>query len=55
MNSVTNTIEKERKDQKGGFLGKLLGTLCASLLENVLVEKGKTRVGKGTTRVGHDF
>ena len=55
MGGVTNTIEKERKDQKGGFLGKLLGTLCASLLENVLVEKGKTRVDKGTTRVGHGF
>ena len=30
----------ETKEQKGGFLSLLLGTLGASLLENMLVGKG---------------
>ena len=31
---VTKTIENETKEQKGGFLSMLLGTLGASLLGN---------------------
>ena len=31
---VGTTIKNEAKEQKGRFLGMLLGTLCASLLEN---------------------
>ena len=36
------------KEQKGGFLGMLLGTLGASLSGNVLT-------GKGTFRAWQDF
>ena len=36
---VNKTIENEAKEQKGGFLGMLLGTLGASLLGNLLTEK----------------
>ena len=36
---VNKTIENEAKEQKGGFLGTLLGTLGASLLGNLLTEK----------------
>ena len=32
----TKTIGNEIKEQKGGFLGRLLGTLGASLLGNML-------------------
>ena len=32
LKGVTKTIEDETKDQKGGFLSMLLGTLGASLL-----------------------
>ena len=42
---VTKTIKNERKEQKGGFLSMLLGTLGASLLGNLLA--GKRIVGAG--------
>ena len=47
MKGVTKTIENETKEQKGGFLSVLLGTLGASLLENLLSGKGIVRVGYG--------
>ena len=43
---VTKTIEYETKDQKGGFLSMLLGTVGASLLGNLLT--GKRTVGAGS-------
>ena len=33
---VSKTIKNEAKEQKGGFLGLLLGTLGASLLGNLI-------------------
>ena len=47
MKGVTKTIKNETKEQKGGFLGMLLGTLGANLLGNMLVGKGIIRVGYG--------
>ena len=44
---VTQTVQKEVKEQKGGFLSMLLGTLGASLLGNLLTGKGIYRAGKG--------
>ena len=44
---VTKTIENETKEQKGGFLSMLLGTLGASLLGNLLAGKGIVRAGSG--------
>ena len=38
--NVTETVQKEVKKQKGGFLSMLLGTLGASLLGNLLTGKG---------------
>ena len=32
LKGITKTIKNEKKNEKGGFLGKLLGTLGASLL-----------------------
>ena len=40
LKGITKTIENETKEQKGGFLGMLLGTLGASLLGNMLTGKG---------------
>ena len=37
----------ETKEQKGGFLSILLGTLGASLLRNLLSGKGIVRAGEG--------
>ena len=49
----TKTIKNETNEQKGGFLLKLLGTLRASLLGNLLSRKGTVRAGEGIVRVGY--
>ena len=36
MKGVSEPIKNEAKEQKGGFLGMLVGTLGASLLVNLL-------------------
>ena len=52
IKDVSETIKNETKDQKGGFIGMLLGTLGASLLGNLLTVKGIIRSGGGTIRAG---
>ena len=52
---VSETIKNEGKEQKGGFLGMLFSTLCASLLGKLLTGKGTIRVGEGTNRAGESF
>ena len=59
LKGVTETLKNERKEQKGGFLSMLLGTLGASLLGNLLTGKGVVRAGygnnkgKGVVRAGY--
>ena len=50
LKGVTKTIENETKEQKGGFLSMLLGTLGASLLGNLLTGKGIVRAGSGNKK-----
>ena len=54
LKGVTETVQNEVKEQKGGFLSMLLGTLGASLLGNLLTGKGicRARKGKGINRTG---
>ena len=52
LKGVTKTISNETKEQKGGFLSMLLGTLGASLLGNLLSGKGFLRAGEGFLRAG---
>ena len=53
LKGVSKTIENETKEQRGGFLGMLLGTLGASLLGNLLTGgKGIMRAGDGIVRAG---
>ena len=52
LKGVTKTIENETKEQRGGFLGMLLGTLGTSLLGNLLSGTALARAGKGIVRVG---
>ena len=56
LKGVTKTIKNETKEDKGGFLSMLLGTLGASwlgyLLTRNLSEKGTVREGEGTIRAG---
>ena len=47
MKGPTKTIKNETKEQKGGFLSMLLGTLGASLLGNLLTGKGILRASSG--------
>ena len=59
MKGVTDTVKNETKEEKGGFLSMLLGTLGASLLGSLLTGKGFIRAGsgnnkgKGVVRAGH--
>ena len=59
---VSKTIKSKEKEQKGGFLGMLLGILGAGLLGNLFTSKGTIRAGEGlfrdvdgTVKAGRDF
>ena len=61
LNGVTESVKNEVKEQPGGFLSMLLGTLGAGLLGNLLSGKRATatsqgrvvnKKGKGIHRVG---
>ena len=58
LKGISETIQHEAKEQRGGFLDMLLlGTLGASLLGDVLSKglsgKGLIRAGEGTIRAGY--
>ena len=53
LEGISETIKNDSKEQKGGFLSMLLGTLGASLLGNMLAGKGFIRAGEGTSKVGY--
>ena len=57
LKGVSETIQHEAKEQRGGFLSMLLGTLGASLLGDVfskgLSGKCVIRAGEGTIRAGY--
>ena len=50
IKSVSEAIQNEAKDQKGGFLSMLLVTLGASLLENLLTGKSTIRADEEQAR-----
>ena len=52
LKGVTESVHNEVKEQKGGFLSMLLGTLGASLLGNLLTSKGAFHAGKGVNKKG---
>ena len=56
LKGVTETVKNETKEQNGGFLGMLRGTLGESLLGNLLTGKGFVKgnnKGKGIVRAGY--
>ena len=52
LKGMTKTIKNETKEQKGGFLSMLLGTLGASFLRDLLT---KNLSGKANVRAGERF
>ena len=52
LKGVTESIQDEVREQRGGFLSTLLGTLGAILLGSPLTGKGIHRAGEGIVRAG---
>ena len=52
LKGVTETFQNEIKDQKGGFISMLLGTLRASLLGNIFSGRGVNKKSPGINRAG---
>ena len=50
LKGVTETIKNEIKEQNGGFLRMLLGTLGASLFRNLVTGKGVVKAGYGNNK-----
>ena len=48
------TVKNEVKEQKGGFLSMLLGTLGVSLFGNMLAGRGVIRAEEGTIGAGYE-
>ena len=55
LKRVSEITQNEVKEQKGGFLSMLLGTLGASLLGNMLADKGMNRAGERIIRAGYRY
>ena len=57
LKGVSETIQHEAKEQRGGFLSMILGTLGVSLLSDILSKglsgKSVIRAGEGTIRAGY--
>ena len=52
---VSKTIKNEEKEQKGGFVRTLIGTLDVTLSGNLLTSKAVIRASEGTITAGQDF
>ena len=53
LKGVSETIQNEAKEQKGGFLSMLLGIFGASLLGFMLPGRGMNRAGEGIIKAGY--
>ena len=55
VKGISETIRNKTKEQKGGFLPMLLGTLAARLLGSALIGRGVIRAAEGRIRAGQNF
>ena len=55
IKGVNETTENEAKEQRRWFLPIGLGTFAASVLGNMLTDKGVIRAVEGVIRAGQDF
>ena len=53
LKEVSETIQNEAKEQRGGFFSMLLGTLGASLLRDTLTGWEINRSGEWIVRAGY--
>ena len=53
LKGVSETVQNEAREQKGGFLTLLLGTIGAGLSGNILAGKRINRAGEGVIRGGY--
>ena len=54
LKGISETIKNEAKEQKGGFISVLLGTLAASMWGSALIGRLVIRAGEDTIREGED-
>ena len=54
LKGLSETIQNENKEQKRQFLSMLFGTLCASLLRNILTGKRINRAGECSKSVSEE-
>ena len=52
IKGVSETTKNKTKEQKGGFLSMLLGTLTVSILRSALTGRGVIRAGEAVIRAG---
>ena len=55
ITGVTEIVESEVKEQRGGLLDMLAATLAFILLGSMLIGKGVIRAGQETVWAGQDF
>ena len=53
LKGVSEIVQNEAREQKGGFLSMLLRALSASLLGNILASKEINKSGEGVIRAGY--
>ena len=52
IKGISETIQNDAEEQKGGFLPTLLGTLAAGILGNTLKRKGVIKASQWVMRAG---
>ena len=55
IKGISETIQNEAKEQKGGILNMLLSTLDASLSGNLVTVTGTITADEGRIRAGENF
>ena len=55
IDGVTETVKNETKKQEGGFLGALIPSLAASLVQPVISSVVKVISGRGVRRTGRVY
>ena len=55
IKGISETMKIKAKEQKGGFLPMILGTLAASILGSALIRRGVMRADESKIRAGENF